>query len=46
MKINRKKINKNSVINGLKFVAENQHLSNKELRDGLARIGCDFTLEE
>ena len=46
MKINREKINKSSVINGLKFVAENQHLSNKELRDGLARIGCDFTLEE
>lgn len=34
------------VINGLKFIAENQNLSQKELIKGLLDLGCNFTLDE
>ena len=34
------------VIEGLKFIAENQTLSQEELAQGLIDIGCNFTFEE
>ena len=34
------------VIEGLKFIAENQTLNQEELVKGLLEIGCNFTLEE
>ena len=34
------------VIAGLKFIAENQSISQDELFDGLMKLGCTFTLED
>ena len=34
------------VIAGLKFIAENQTISQEELRAGLLELGCNFTLED
>ena len=34
------------VIAGLKFIAENQTISQKELTAGLLELGCNFTLED
>ena len=34
------------VVSGLKFIAENQSLSQDELISGLLKIGCNFTLED
>lgn len=34
------------VINGLKFIAENQQLTQDELIDGLLDMGCNFTLDD
>jgi hypothetical protein len=35
-----------TVIEGLKFIAENQTLSQEELIKGLLDLGCNFTLED
>ena len=35
-----------TVIEGLKFIAENQTLSQEELIKGLLNLGCNFTLED
>ncbi len=34
------------VIEGLKFIAENQSISHNELVAGLLKLGCNFTLED
>ncbi len=34
------------VIAGLKFIAENQTISQEELKAGLLELGCNFTLED
>ena len=34
------------VIAGLKFIAENQTISQQELTAGLLELGCNFTLED
>ena len=39
-------ITKEKVINGLKFIAENQNISHDELVDGLINLGCTFSLDD
>lgn len=39
-------ITMSTVIEGLKFIAENQTLSQEELVKGLLDLGCNFTLED
>ncbi|MBQ6323225.1 MAG: hypothetical protein IJI22_00135 [Bacilli bacterium] len=39
-------ITKEAVINGLKYIAENQNTTQDELIDGLLQLGCNFTLDD
>ena len=39
-------ITSNTVIKGLKFIAENQNLTQEELVDGLISLGCNFTMDD
>ena len=41
-----KPITLEEVVNGLKFIAEHQSMSQDELIDGLLQIGCNFTLDD
>lgn len=43
---NEQIITMRKVINGLKFIAENQSMSLEELSTGLLELGCNFTLED
>ena len=42
----KKPITFEEVISGLKFIAENQSMSQDELIDGLLELGCNFSLED
>ena len=35
-----------SVVAGLRFIAENRSLSTNDLADGLAKIGCNWTFDD
>ena len=37
---------KEKVVDGLKFIAENQNMSQEELIDGLIDLGCTFSLDD
>ena len=39
-------ITKEKVVDGLKFIAENQNMSQEELIDGLIDLGCTFSLDD
>ena len=41
----RQKITRERVLDGLKFITENQQMSWGDLVQGLRGIGCDFTFE-
>ena len=40
------KITREKVINGLKFIIDNQNLEYEQVRKGLLDLGCDFTFED
>ena len=42
----KRKITFFKVLYGLKFIAENQALSDEEIKNGLLDLGCDFTFED